>query len=103
MANDCILCTYPTSESSCEQQDGIGIEEGCCGLDSPFEILGETSVTPKPSQEAFDHPAPGMHGKADLASLLAHDLDNDSGRGRHSVGGIGAVSENTFDEGVQQA
>ena len=64
-----------TSKSSCEQQDGSGIEEGCCRLERSFEVLGEAAVAPEPGQEAFDHPAPGMHGKADLASLLAHDLD----------------------------
>ena len=45
-----------------------------------------------------------MHGKADLASLLAHDLDDRfGGRGRHSVGGIGAIGEDSLDEGVQRA
>src|ERR1700729_174389 len=92
-----------TSKSSCEQQDGSGIEEGCCRLERSFEVLGEAAVAPEPGQEAFDHPAPGMHGKADLASLLAHDLDDDSGRGRHSVGGIGAIGEDPLDEGVQRA
>src|SRR6202042_1228039 len=92
-----------TSKSSCEQQDGSGIEEGCCRLERSFEVLGEAAVAPEPGQEAYAPPAPGMHGKADLASLLAHDLDDDSGRGRHSVGGIGAIGEDPLDEGVQRA
>ena len=51
-------------------------------------MLCQAAIAPKPGKEAFDHPAPGMDGKADLASLLAHDLDDDPGRGRHSIGGI---------------
>jgi hypothetical protein len=39
-----------------------------------------------------------MHGKADLTSLLAHDLDDDPGRFRHSFGGIGAIGEGPLDE-----
>ena len=91
-----------TSESSSEQQDGSGIEEGCCRLESSFEILGETTVAPKRGKETLDRPAPGMHGKADMAGLLAYDLDDDPGRGRHSVGGIGAIGEDTLDEGIQR-
>src|ERR1700724_1822065 len=82
-----------TSKSSCEQQDGSGIEEGCCRLECSFEVLGEAAAAPKPGKEAFHHPAPGMHGKADLAGLLAHDLDDDPGCGRHPFGAIGAIGE----------
>jgi hypothetical protein len=44
-----------------------------------------------------------MNGKADLAGVLAHDLDDDPGCGRHSVGGIGAVGEDTLNEWIQRA
>src|ERR1700730_11321755 len=92
-----------TSKSSCEQQDGSGIEEGCCRLECSFEVLGEAAAAPKPGKEAFHHPAPGMHGKADLAGLLAHDLDDDPGCGRHPFGAIGAIGENPLNEGIQRA
>jgi len=44
-----------------------------------------------------------MHGKVDLAGLFAHDLDDGPGGVRHSFGGMGAISEGTFDEGIQRA
>jgi hypothetical protein len=44
--------------------------------------LCQAAIAPKPGKEAFDHPAPGMDGKADLAGLLADALDDDSGCGR---------------------
>ena len=72
--------------------------EGCCRGDSALEILGQTSVAAEPGKEALDHPAPRMHGEADLAGLLAHDLDEDPGRVRHSFGGIGAIGEDPLDE-----
>lgn len=92
-----------TSHPSCEQHDGSGIEERCCGGDCSLEVLGETAVAPEPGEETLDHPAAWMHGKADLAGLFAHDLDDDPGGVRHSFGGIGAISEGTFDERIQRA
>src|SRR5208283_1578735 len=92
-----------TSHPSCEQHDGSGIEERCCGGDCSLEVLGETAVAPEPGEETLYHPAAWMHGKADLAGLFAHDLDDDPGGVRHSFGGIGAISEGTLDERIQRA
>jgi hypothetical protein len=92
-----------TSEQSCEEQDGSGIEESDCRGDSCFEVLGQTAVAPKPGKEAFDHPAPGMDGEANLAGLFADDLDDDPGGVRHSFGGISAIGEDPLDEGIQPA
>src|SRR5271170_1232766 len=94
-----IRTSYPSSE----QHDGSGVEERGCGSDGGLEVLGETAIAPEPGEEALDHPAAGMHGKADLAGLFAHDLDDDPGGVRHSFGGIGAVSECTLDERIQRA
>src|SRR6476619_3834721 len=44
-----------------------------------------------------------MHGEADLADLLAHDLDDDAGRIRHALGGVGAIGEHPLDERQQSA
>src|SRR5271157_5538365 len=92
-----------TSEPSCEQQDGSGIEEGSCRRDSSLEVLGQTTASSKPGQEAFDHPASGMHGKTNLPGLFSDDLDDDPGRIRHAFGGIGAIGEGPLDEGIQRA
>src|SRR5580692_6463870 len=90
-----------TSQSSREQHDGSGIEEGGCRGDRSFEILCEAAVSPKPCQEAFDHPTPGMDGEANLTGLLADNLDDDPGRVRHPFAGIGAIGENPLDERQQ--
>src|SRR5580704_92227 len=90
-----------TSQSSREQHDGSGIEEGGCRGDRSFEILCEAAVSPEPCQEAFDHPTPGMDGEANLTGLLADNLDDDPGRVRHPFAGIGAIGENPLDERQQ--
>jgi hypothetical protein len=92
-----------TSYPSCEQHDGGGVEECGCGGDGGLAVLGETAVAPEPGEDTLDDPAAWMHGKADLAGLFAHDLDDDPCGVRHPFGGIGAISEGTFDERIQRA
>src|SRR4051812_47425268 len=67
------------------------------------EVFRQTAIAAEPGEEALDHPAPGMHGEADLAKLLAHDLDDDAGRIRHALGGVGAIGEHPLDERQQSA
>jgi hypothetical protein len=59
-----------TSDPSCEEHDESGIKEGCCRSDSALEVLGQTAVAAEPSEEALDHPAFWLDGKADLTDLL---------------------------------
>jgi hypothetical protein len=92
-----------TSESSCEQHDRGGVEEGCCRGDSSLEVLGQTAIAAEPCEEALDNPATGMDGRADLTGLLADDLDDDAGRIRHALGGVGAIGEHPLNERQQLA
>ena len=92
-----------TSKSSGKQHDGSGIEEGSRRGDGSLEVLGQTTIAPEPCEAALDDPASGMHGKADLADLLAHDLDDDAGGVRHALGGVGTIGEHPLDEWQQPA
>ncbi len=92
-----------TSQPPREQHDGCGIEEGSSRGDGCLEVFRQTAIAPEPGEEALDHPAAGMDGKADLAGLLADDLDDDAGRVRHALGGVGAIGEHPLDEWQQPA
>ena len=109
LCNRCVLSSEfrleistRTSNASGEQQDGSCIEEGCCRGDSSLEVLGQTAITAEPGEEALDDPASRMHGEADLTGLLADDLDDDPGRIRHALGGVGAIGEHPFNEWQQR-
>ena len=74
------------------------MQEGFSRGDGRLEVLREPEVPVEPGEQAFDHPAPRMHGEADLLGMLAHDLDGDRGRVRDAVAAVGAVSESEFNE-----
>ena len=80
-----------TSQPSCEQHDGRGIEE--CGSrgDGSLEVLCQRMIAPEPCEEALDHPAMWSTTKPIWPGCCVKNLDNDPGGIGHPIGGIGAV------------
>lgn len=68
-------------------------------------------MTTEPREGSLDDPAARLDGKADLACLLADDLDGDErGRGEtrglrrgHALTGATALGEGTLDDGIEAA
>src|SRR5208337_213402 len=90
-------------QSSDEQHDGGGVEEGAGRFDGTLEVFGQTPVSADPSEEALDHPSPRLDGEADLIGLGSHDLNSNARCLRDFLSGVGTIGEQLFDEWKQGA
>jgi len=67
------------------------MKEGRRGGDGGLEVLCQAAITAEPGEASLDHPAPWMHGGADLGLRLAHDIDGDAGGVGDPTGGVTGI------------
>lgn len=68
-----------------------------------MRLNSSMTVAANPGETSLDHPAPRMHGEADLVDGLTDDLNCDEGGFRYALSGVGGVGEGMLDKRAASA